>query len=172
MIMEEIWKDIPGYEGKYQASNMGRAKNVVTGKILTPSKSKNGYHIVQLYKGRGTRKAFYLHRAVWIAFNGPIPEGMEINHKDECKTRNCLDNLNLVTKSQNQNWGTRNLRAALKMSYPIVQYDLAGNIVKDDWASAYEVERVYGYDNGNICKCCNGKLKTAYGYKWKYKDAV
>ena len=79
-----------------------------------------------------------------------------------------------MTPKENTNWGGRNERIAKKLingktSKSVLQFTLDDILVKE-YASAMQVERETGFSNGNICACCNGKLKTAYGHKWKYKE--
>lgn len=172
----EIWRDIPGYEGLYQVSDLGRVKSLNynrTGQeqILSPGKIRNGYLLVCLCKDR-KRKMLYVHRLVWEAFNGPIPEGYDCNHINEEKTDCRLANLNLMTRKENINWGTRNKRVGKALSKIVGQYTLDG-IHICTWFSTRGLERELGYSHENISNCCNGKLKTAYGYIWKYeKEAV
>ena len=174
---KEIWKDIPNYEG-YQVSNLGRVKSLkrfysVKGKILKPLITRNGYYQVALWKN-SIAKFYKVHRLVWEVFNGQIPENMQVNHINEIKIDNRLENLNLMTPKENSNWGTRNERCAevLKnrkgQSKSVLQYDLQENLVKE-YPSIKQVEREKGFDHSYIVKCCKGKIPTAYGYKWQYK---
>lgn len=118
--MEE-WRDIPDYEGLYQASNLGRirsldrevnhnygGKAVKKGKILKPHKriccGKERWQAHLQKDGKNT--GFVWSRCIYTAFYGPIPEGMQVNHIDEDPTNNKLDNLNLMTPKENTNWGT------------------------------------------------------------------
>ena len=172
----EIWKKIEGYEN-YEVSNLGNVKSLNylrTGKeqILKPAKMKNGYSYVFLSKN-GKGKIYRVHRLVWEAFNGRIPEGYQVNHINERKNDNRLENLNLMTPKENCNYGTRNERSAKartngKRSKPVLQLDFDGNIIRE-WSSTREVERQTGYAQGNISYCCNGKYKYAYGFRWCYK---
>ena len=171
----EEWKDIPNYEGLYQASNLGRIKSFygLKEKILKPRLNNKGYYEIGLRK-QSIRKFYCVHRLVWIAFNGQIPEGYEINHLDERPVNNALSNLSLVTHKENINYGTRNERAGKvlkngKKSKPVLQFDLQDNFIKE-YQSTHQVERELGFNQGHIVKCCNGKYKQAYGYKWKYKN--
>lgn len=178
ILEKEIWKDIPNYEGLYQASNLGRVKSLERPyrrkeKILKLSISHRGYYIVALSKN-SIVKTYRVHRLVWEAFNGQIPENMQVNHINEIKTDNRLSNLNLMTCKENLNYGTRNERSAKKRingkcSKPVLQFDLQDNFIKE-YPSAMQVERELGFNNGNIIKCCKGKYKTANGFKWKYKN--
>ena len=181
----EIWKDIPEFEG-YQISNLGRVKSLsrfkkgkngslvpVKERILKPRINQYGYYQVALFKN-SIGKWYQMHRLVWEAFNGKIPEGLQVNHINEIKSDNRLSNLNLMTPKENCNWGSRNERRAKKQingkkSKPVLQFDLNDNFIKE-YPSTKQVERELGFDCGHICDCCNGKLKTAYNYKWKYKE--
>lgn len=182
----EIWKDIKGFEGLYRVSNLGRVKSLerfrkgendslvsVKERILKPWITHNGYYLVGLCKN-SIRKMYLVHRLVWITFNGQIPEGYEVNHINEVKSNNRLENLNLMTHKENTNWGTGIERRAKKRingkcSKVVLQFDLNDNFIKE-YQSAHQVERELGFANSNIIKCCNGKRKTAYNYKWKYKE--
>ena len=182
----EEWKDILGFEGLYQASNFGRIKSVdrfrkgkngslapVKERILKPKLTHNGYYLIGLYKN-SIQKFYYVHRLVYEAFNGTIPEGLQVNHINEIKTDNRLSNLNLMTAKENVNYGTgidrcHNQLINGKKSKPVLQFTLEDILVKE-YPSSIQIERELGFDQGNICRCCNGKQKTAYNYKWKYKD--
>lgn len=173
-MFREVWKPIPWYEGLYWVSDLGRVKSLNynhTGKekILKPGKNgKSDYLYVVLCKG-GERKNCYVHRLVWISFNGPIPEGYEINHINEDKQDNRLENLNLLSRKANLNWGTHNRRISEALSKMVEQHTLDGTHICT-WFSARGLERELGYDQSYISACCLGKHKTAYGYIWKYAD--
>lgn len=111
MIIKEIWKDIVGYEGLYQVSNLGRVKSLNyrrSGKEKIMSlKINKGYQFVALTKDKKI-KCFYVHRIVWEAFKGPIPNGMVINHKSESPSQNNIENLECITQKDNCNYGSRN----------------------------------------------------------------
>lgn len=109
--MEE-WKDITGYEGLYQVSNLGRVRR--SGKILKGGYNNKGYHTINLCKN-GISKSFFVHRLVAIAFI-PNPNNFPIvNHKDENPKNNCVDNLEWCTKSYNATYGTAKERKAQTM---------------------------------------------------------
>lgn len=174
--MEEIWKDIEGYEGLYQVSNMGRVKSVRKNIILKNSIARNGYKRVHLYKNK-KGKHFQIHRLVANAFI-PNPDNLpQVNHKDENKLNNCADNLEWCTPEYNYNYGTINIRKSQKQlndknkSKILLQYTKDGCFIKE-WKSTMDVQRNLGFANSNISKCCRGKYAYAYGYLWKYKKEI
>lgn len=172
--MKEIWQNIPDFEGEYQSSNLGRIKSTKFGKekILKSGRNNWGYLSVSLCKN-GKQKNYLVHRLVWMAFHGVIPEGMQINHINEVVWDNRLENLELVTCKENNNWGTANERRRntltnyAKFSKPVLQYDLNGNLIKE-WCSVSEIERQLGYPEGDISRCCRERRKSAYKFKWRY----
>lgn len=172
-IMEKIWKDIPGWEGRYQASTLGEIKSMPNRKHkedynLKPVINSVGYYQVYLYDN-GKKKCYKVHRLVYEAFNGPIPEGMQVNHINEVKTDNRLTNLNLMTCEENNNWGTRNERIAAKNGRWVIKLSL-NNEILHFYKSANEAGREVGIDIPGVIKCCNGKLKTSGGFIWKYAE--
>lgn len=169
----EIWRDIPNYDGLYQASNLGRVKSLkrpygLKEKILKPEILNNGYYQVVLCK-KSVKKHYRVHRLVWSAFNGPIPENMQVNHINEIKTDNRLSNLNLMTCKENINFGTGIERRAKQLSKVVLQFTLEDILIKE-YPSTKQVERETGFLQQNISKCCKGKYKQAYGFKWRYKE--
>ena len=112
----EIWKDIPEYEGLYQVSNFGNVKSLnylCTGKekIMKPTKNKDGYLYINLYKD-GKRKMFKVHRLVCFAFLENLLNYPCVNHKDENKENNHVNNLEWCTHEYNNNYGSKNERAS------------------------------------------------------------
>lgn len=179
--MIEIWKDIEGYEGLYQVSNLGRVKSLNynhTGKSKNRilSKDKYGYLFIRLHKD-GVSKNYYVHRLVAEAFI-PNPDNLPIvNHKSEVKTENFVWNLEWCDDWYNNHYGTRLERVAftqknnIKKSKRVAQYTLGGVLVTI-YPSTKEAARQTGYSQGNISGCCRGDYgkKTAYGYIWKYLE--
>ena len=164
--MDEIWHDIDGYKGLYQVSNKGRVKSLKYGKerILKPDWNAGGYLKVHLFKNAAAQDRL-VHRLVAEAFI-PNPENKpQVNHKDENKFNNCVNNLEWSTAKENNNFGTRTERTSRK----ILQYSKSGEFIRE-WQSAAEVERVLGIDNSNITKCCKGKRKYAGSFIWRYKE--
>lgn len=171
--MQEIWKDIKEYEGLYQVSNMGNVKSLNynrTGeeRILRPWVDSNEYLRVKLYR-EGNCKKLLVHRLVLMTFN-PIDnmDKFDVNHRDENKKNNNLDNLEWCNRSYNINYGTRNQ----KISKPIIQLDPTTNKVINVFNSAMEAKR-QGFHNGNISNCCKNRYtkhspNIYLGYKWQY----
>lgn len=164
----EIWKDIEGFEGKYQISSMGRVKSLWFGKekILKNIKSDRGYIVVSLYK-EGKQKIYYIHRLVAQTFlnnpnNYPI-----INHKDENKSNNRVENLEWCTSQYNNIYGTRIERAIKSKSIPIIQFTKEGKFIRK-WDSVIEASKELGFYHSSIIECCKGRRKSAGGYRWKY----
>ena len=164
--MDEIWRDIEGYEGLYKISNKGRVKSLYKGseRILKLWDNGRGYLRVYLTK-ENTSKYIRVHRLVARAFI-PNPHNLpEVNHKDENKKNNYVENLEWCDRRYNVNYGSRNERVSKK----ILQYSKSGEFIRE-WQGAREVERVLGIDNSHINACCRGKQKSAYGFIWKYKE--
>lgn len=122
--MSEVWKDIEGYEGKYQVSSLGRVRrlaytfkrrnkwgvcdNVISSGMMSLRNVK-GYLSVKL-RDETKRKHYQVHRLVAAAFI-PNPDGLpEVNHKNEDKTDNRVENLEWCTRKYNTNYGTRGIR--------------------------------------------------------------
>lgn len=170
-MINEIWKDIDGFEGLYQVSNLGRVKSLGNDKSRREKILKlgncHGYLQVNLCKN-GKRKKLCVHRLVAQTFLQNPQNLPEVNHKDEDKTNNSVENLEWVSSKENVNFGTRNLRVAEKLSKKVFQYSKNGDFIRE-WASTHEVQRQLGFAASNISKCCLGNLKSAYGFIWKYK---
>lgn len=175
--MEEIWKEINGYDGLYQISNLGRVKNS-KGLIMAqkPSK-KDGYVRIQLFKN-GKYKAEYVHILVAKHFIPKPPiENLEVNHIDANKSNNLVSNLEWVTRSQNTKHAIdRKLRFVNPAmgkygkdnpnSKRTAQYDLDGNLIRI-WDSREDAAVYYNCKRGNICKAINGYKKSYLGYMWR-----
>ena len=163
--MKEIWKDIKDYEGLYQVSNLGRVKSLKKNKIL---KGLIGEYIhVVLYK-ENTRKNKKVHRLVAENFINNINNYDCINHKDENKFNNNVNNLEWCSKKYNCNYGIRNEKMSkTKSQYKIVQKDKNEQIVKI-WNNVWDLRNNTSYNINVIRQCCKGKCKSVYGYKWEY----
>lgn len=167
--MKEKWKDIKGYEGSYQISNLGRVKSLKYGKekILKNNNTSGEYSLIYLSKNSKV-SSYRIHRLVASAFI-PNPNNLpQVNHKDENKHNNNYKNLEWCSVSYNINYGSRNINHAKKMSKMVKQSDLKGNIIKV-WNSAREIERKLKIPNTTINYCCNiSKNKVTHGFHWEY----
>lgn len=171
--MEEIWKPI-GYDG-YEVSNLGRVKSYkydkINGKIMNPYKDTKGYLQIDLQldgRKRENRVHLAVHRLVAMAFIPNSDNLPQVNHKDEDKTNNCVDNLEWCTNDYNAHYGTHIERVAEKTRMPIYSVDKQGNI--EHFPGVREADRIvsgkeYGI-SAPISMCLNGKRKTAYGRQW------
>ena len=162
-MIEEL-KDIKDYEGLYAITRDGKVWSYKRNKFLKHVLDKDDYHKVSLCKN-GKKKSFRIHRLVAKAFI-PNPNNLpEVNHKDEDKSNNCVENLEWMSKIDNINYGTGSKRSAKKRSKPVYCIEL--NKIFD---GARQAARELGLDNSNIIKCCKGKLKTTGGYHFRYAE--
>lgn len=177
----EAWKDIEGFNGKYQVSNFGNVRSFSkwkNGKLLKPGMTSTGYFYVNLVKdGRNSVTQKRVHRLVASAFIENARSFPEVNHKDGNKLNNNVDNLEWVSREENIRHAykigliSKRLGKDNSSSKVVLQKDKNGNLIKT-WDSVADIHRELGYSmNGIIC-CCNKKPKyhTAYGYVWEYKD--
>lgn len=194
MEEQEIWKDVVGYEGLYQVSNLGGVQSlqkihksihpyIQKERIMKHYPNKDGYWMVDLSKC-GQKKHFQVHRLVALAFVANPLNKPEVNHLNEVPTDNREENLNWATRLENNNYGTRKERASNSLrkhsakfaencrrmfSKEVEQYTLDG-IMIGLFRSAREAERITSVCQSSISFCCIGKRKTAGGYVWKYKE--
>ena len=170
--MEEIWKEIEGYEGLYMVSSLGRVKRLEGKKckhdrIITP-RNNNGYYRVSLSK-YGKVLQYRLHRLVAEAFI-PNPNNYPVvNHKDENKQNNCVENLEWCSYAYNCNYGERTEKIITKLSKPVLQYNKEGKLL-NEWRGTTEAAKKLNLNSRAINACCLGKIKTSGGYIWKYKQ--
>ena len=176
--LDEVWKDINNYEGLYQISNLGNVKSLdrkvkrknhyktVKGIMLKKTIDATGYYVVNICKcGKSAKKN--IHRLVAETFI-PNPKNYPIiNHKDENKLNNCINNIEWCSYKYNNNYGTLKQRQRIIKGKKIKQYDLSNKFIKV-WNSSAEVQRTLNICQTNIIKCCLGKRNKAGGFIWKY----
>lgn len=163
--MEE-WRDVVGYEGLYQVSDCGSVRNAKSGRALKPYPNKFGYLLVCLYSGNG-RERHQVHRLVCDAFIPQDADSPQVNHKDENKKNNMLENLERCTAKYNMNYGTGRERTVQKIRKPVVQISHNGTIVAH-YASAREAHSLGGFCYKHISDCCIGRRKSHAGYMWRF----
>lgn len=187
--MKELWRDIEGYEGLYQVSNLGEVRTLnyrrQRGNVQNMKQhiNKGPYYVVELSnknRGHSKRTLYYVHILVAKTFPeicGYYFDGAECNHKNENGLDNRADNLEWLTPKENNNYGTR-LKRALetkkingKRNIPVIQYNLDGSFVRE-WGSASIAAEELGFCQGQISSCCTGKRGSCSGYKWKHTTDV
>ena len=161
-------RDIKGYEGSYAVTSCGRVWSYKSKKFLKPQKHNSGYLLVCLYKD-GKKTNYYIHKLVAEAYIDNPNGYSEVNHIDEIKEHNYVNNLEWISHKDNCNYGTRNARVSEKLSKPVCQYSLNGEWIAT-YKSMHEAEQITGIPNEHICRCCKGELKKTGGYRWKYLD--
>ena len=178
----EIWKDIEGYEGMYQVSNMGRVRSldrvkpnsggqIAKGSLKKFGDNGNGYKIVNLYKDNKSCMK-YVHRLVAMAFI-PNPSNLHIiNHKDEDKSNNRYENLEWCTQKYNANYGTHTRR--VKESFitngnnrPVYVYDMNGVFLKT-FDCSNDVCRELNIGRRALYSVCQGVVKSSKGYRFAF----
>ena len=187
--MEEIWKDIEGYEGLYQVSNLGQVRSLdryvtriqwrsrqpvehlIKGQIIKPSVLNTGYLRIALSDGHRNYKGFLVHRLVGAAFVSNPHNYEFINHKNEDKLDNRADNLEWCTRIYNTNYGTGKMRMGAAHRRPVLQCDLQWNVIRE-WPSIREAAKHFGVTKASIGNICGGHstIKTCKGFRWKYKE--
>lgn len=188
MTVKEEWRDIPGYEGLYQVSNLGQIKSLgriiqeswsdgthcryhsFPEKILKPRKDTNGYLSVGLYDLDRNRKKCRIHRLVAVAFLINDQKLPHINHKDEDPCNNKVSNLEWCDIEYNLNYGNRILKYRKSRGRSVQRLDLNGNLI-DTWDSmSHAATIVYGNINKqvDIRRNCMGKCKRVLNYSWRF----
>lgn len=169
----EIWKDIEGFEGLYQVSNMGIVRSLdridaqgrrLKGKVIASFPNRNGYLKVNLYWDRSIKQVF-IHRLVAAAFLDNPDNLPEVNHIDEDKGNNLVENLEWCTALYNTNYGTRTERAAKANERPI--YAVSGSGHRYFFESARKAAELLGLDRSAVSKCLRGKRKYHGGFSFE-----
>ena len=151
-------RDVKDYEGLYAVTSCGKIWSYRNERFLTPSTDKRGYFKVNLCKN-GKCKTYKLHRLVAEAYIPNLNNLPQVDHIDNDKTHNYVNNLQWITNREN---------CRKSKNKAILQYDLNGNFIKE-WECAADVGKKV---KDNICHCLKGKLHSAYGSIWKYKNDI
>lgn len=189
--MEE-WRPIPGYDGRYEASNMGRIKSndmrvktvngsfrTVRGRIKSMRlDSLKRYNIVGLNTSDGHQHTKLVHRLIYASFNGTIPDNLEINHINGNKQDNRLCNLELATRSENEIHKYKVLKyrgtsygkfgSLHGKSKKVAKIDLKSGLIIEEYGGVREAARAHNIGSSCITRCCNNKQRKSKGYAWKY----
>lgn len=172
--MKEIWKSIPGYEGLYQVSNLGRVKsllrNTTRGKVLSLQNRQNGYFCVCLCKN-GVSKRENVHRIVAEAFLPHSDSNNVVNHKDENKHNNKVTNLEWTTQKYNLEYRDGIYKRAKSRSGFKNVLQIQNGRVVGIYHTLHEAARAVNGWPQNIWHCVHSKALTAYGYEWRYANA-
>jgi len=175
----EEWRAVPGYEGYYEVSSLGNVRSLdrsvttrngvtklIRGKTLTQVRynGKDNYVGVVFCK-EGVKAKYSVHRLVALAFI-PNPNNLpEINHKDENKQNNAVENLEWCDRRYNNLYGSANIRKAMTQGKPVLQL-LNGEII-NAYPSAGLAAACTGASQGGISSCCRGEMKTSGGFEWR-----
>lgn len=190
--MDEIWKDIPNHEGRYQVSNIGRVRSLpryvsnhtgnvlIKGKVLKQRPDKKGYMRIDFNDSNGIAHYYGVHRLVASAFI-PNPENKpQVNHIDGNKANNIVTNLEWCTNSENQKHAYKTglnyvTGRAGKPKKEVCQIDIKTKRVLRVFPSIADAARAVGCKtSSNIGRCCRGAYgrKSVCGYEWKYREEV
>ena len=173
----EEWRPIDGFEGRYLVSSMGRILALPNNHhnspiIRKPIHSRTGYLRIGLAIGGRKQKFFFIHRLVAKSFIANPNCYPQINHIDENKKNNCVENLEWCTAKMNANHGTARARTSAKQKNnvhpcPVIQKTLDGVEVAR-YASCSDIPRLTKFKRTGVVECLRGRIQTAYGYKWEY----
>lgn len=163
--MEE-YRQIEGFPN-YMISNLGNVLNAKRDVLMTKYLKITGYLVVKLSKN-GECFECKVHRLVATTFIDSPNNLPMVNHKDENKLNNHVNNLEWCDSIYNNNYGTRSIRQAEKMKVPIYQYSLSGDFIRR-YNSVKEAGEYNNINPDNISCCLIGRSKTSKKYIWKYE---
>ena len=179
--MEE-WKDIVivrngityDYTGLYKVSNTGKIYSLVKNKIMKNKNTKAGYLVMGLTKNKKS-ETFYVHRIVASMFLENPHNYEQVNHKDEDKTNNNIENLEWCSSDYNANYGTRNEKVSeSRKKYSHDKNPRAKKVICIETEQVFgcikDAGEYYGINKQGINNCCKGKQLTAAGYHWMYYE--
>lgn len=163
----ERWSIIPGYNGIYKVSSFGNVVNTITGNRKACSLRKDGYIVVclSIHKRQDTR---FVHRLVAEAFLEMEQGKPYVNHIDENKQNNMVENLEWCTASHNSTHNDLHNRIAEKNMIPVLQLLPDGSVLRR-WRCGKEASRALSIDQTLIIRCCKHRNKSAKGTYWKYE---
>ena len=189
----EIWKDIEGYEGRYQVSNLGRVRSLdryITkphprngvptkyfkrGTLMAKHIMRNGYIGLTIKVG-GKPKNYMVHRLVAKAFVPGYFENADVNHKDCNRQNNRADNLEWMTRRDNLKYSNGDTASAIEQIHrsqrkPIIQMTMEGEFIRE-WPSIHSAHLALGLDSKSISGACHQNYgnKTCGGFRWKFKE--
>ena len=190
-MSNEQWKTIQGYEGLYSVSNRGRVYSYRSKRCLKPAHTKAGYHCVHL-ADKGKVSVMFIHRLVALAFIPNPQDKPTVNHINEIKTDNRVENLEWATNHEQNINGTRIARVRAHTDYksrgidysviaakhdykninkkqrkPVLQLSMDGLLLAH-FDSLADAARSLGIKPSHICCCLKGRRKSCAGYQWKY----
>lgn len=179
-IIQEQWRDVVGFEGFYEVSNIGRIKSLpnkvnLKERILKKYIDNSGYEYVSLYK-QNFNKKFKVHRLVALAFHENANASLQVNHINGIKTDNRAENLEWLTAGDNQRHAFRiglrkgkNGKHNPSFSGAVNQYDLNGNFIRQ-WECMRQIKKELNFDDSAISRHIYGNknYSHAYGFKWKF----
>lgn len=164
MIMNEIWKDLIGYDNRYEVSNTGKVRIKGNKKVLKQYEHR-GYKYVGLYFENKTHN-MRVHRLIAKTFLKDFTQNCVVMHLDNNTRNNNVNNLKCGTQRENiQQCCEENRR--FYSNKKINQYDLDNNFIKQ-WDNQTQIKNELGYGQNMISMCCNGVRKRGYGYIWRY----
>ncbi|HEO1661555.1 NUMOD4 motif-containing HNH endonuclease [Burkholderia multivorans] len=171
-LADEKWRQVVGFEGKYEVSDCGRVRSPRTGKLLAQRLWNSGYPSVQLWAGNKAHSRS-VHRLMAAAFLGLAP-GLQVNHIDGDKGNNRLDNLEVVTPSENLKHAVHELGFKTPAlagvenpnARPVDRLSLDGRLLRRYLSQSDAVRE--GFRASCITECCNGTQKTHKGFRWRH----
>lgn len=181
--MEEIWKDVVGYEGYYQVSNLGRVKSIshrvrcrggfrtLPTKLMSPqtNNKKNFYYFVRLHKN-GVAKPYFVHRLVAAAFIDNPNNLPQVNHKDGNKRNNNVNNLEWCSASENMHhaFNVGLITANITHYRGVKAYRVKDNSFVGEYKSQHEAAKILGLNVAHICSVLHNRCEHTKGYYFRY----
>ena len=162
------WREIPGFEGRYNCSDNGDIYSLVSGIILSATENNHGYMQVSLHKN-GKQNQLIVHRIIAMVFLGECPIGLQVNHRDGDKANNCVSNLEYVTPAENiahaTRSGLRDNRGEKNPSSKLTAVNVSSirDLLDSDEFNQVQIGRMFGVEKSTISCIKLGKT-------WKKKN--